>query len=160
VSLYDLTTDLHHRAETHPVGTAMSSGSISAEAWADWLCALDVVHEALDPLLDPALGRLDVIREDIEAHGVPGHVPPAARRLAEAVTPDTAPGIGYIFAGAHLRGGAVLRRRLPWPCAHLTFKDARAADRAVRALRGTVSAADDARMTFRAILDVFDDLRS
>lgn len=160
MNLYDLTRDLHHKAERHPCGKAMADGSISAEGWADWLGALCTIHLCLDPHMDTALHRVNQIATDMHKHGVSPKPITAAYRLAGYIDSETANGVGYIFAGAHLRGGAVIRRRMPWPCSHLTFTDARAADVAVKALREDVTAAEAARHTFEAIIAIMDEVRA
>jgi heme oxygenase len=163
VTLYEATRDLHHAAEAHPFGTALASGNIAAQPYADWLCAQWTVHRALDPLIPAPLARADAMEADMRAM-LPIKPRPveAARRFAATITPGLrAVGVGYIFSGAHLRGGAVIRKRLEpkgLPCGHMRFADARAANEALTGMRETIEAAPHARDAFAAIIEVMDEI--
>lgn len=165
MDLRELTRELHHAAEAHPFGTKMSSGVVTAQEWADWVASLRCVHTALDTSLPPSLDRRGELLLDLglllPVHGVRAA---AASRFALTLTePDRIIGAAYIFMGAHLRGGAVIRKRLEpvgLPCNHLRFTQAKEANDYIVALRDIREAAAGATAAFKAIIEIMDELAS
>ena len=163
MSLRDATRELHHAAEEHPFGRRMAAGEITRAEWARWCGALRQVHVVLDGSLPPCLQRGGALLLDL-AILVP-HVPSfnsaAARCAAECSSAIGAAGAAYIFGGAHLRGGAVIRKRLEplgLPCHHLRFEDARAANDWLTALRAAEGVAGAARAAFRSVIAIMDEI--
>ena len=157
------TKDLHHACEAHPVGAAMSAGTVDEQTWADWLGCLFVVHETLDRSLPDELRRVDRIALDIAAMGdVKPTLNKAAVRYAAGLL-ESAYAIRaatYVFTGAHLMGGEVMRRRLEdrLPCAHLRWDDRRASLDLWRPYRECVGISAQARDAFAAILKMMDEM--
>lgn len=162
MSLYEATRALHHQAEAHPFGARMAAGEITAQEWADWLGALAVIHAALDPHLPACLHRgRELALDRLALPEVSRPVQAAADFAFSLHSPASIGGAAYIFAGAHLRGGAVIRKRLEplgLPCAHLRFDQAREADEAIKALRGDLSLVPGAVAAFEAILAIMDEI--
>lgn len=163
VSLYEATRDLHHEAEKHPFGGRMASGTLSVQEWADWLWAQKHVHEALDPHLPPSMQRGGALLLDL-AMMLPLLPRPSTAAASFAHDLSSTPliaGAAYVFGGAHLRGGAVIRKRLEphgLPCAHLRFDQAREANEWLTALRSAPGIEQGARAAFRSILSVMDEI--
>ena len=163
MDLRELTRELHHAAEQHPFGTKMSNGDVTNQEWADWLASLRQVHTVLDANLPPSLDRRGELLLDLglllPVYGSPTF---AADKFASTLTtPDRIIGAAYIFMGAHLRGGAVIRKRLEpkgLPCNHLRFSQAKEANDYIVALRDISHAAAGATAAFRAIIEIMDEL--
>lgn len=164
MSLYELTRTLHHEAETHPWGKRMAVGDITMKEYADWLGALSTIHEALDPNLPVALQRCGALMEDTLAclpeQGTPNK---AASEFAKSLhDPVSIGGAAYIMIGAHFRGGAVIRKRMEpkgFPCRHLRFSDAAAADQFLKLLRPLEDLAPGAQRCFRATINVMEEIQ-
>lgn len=162
-SLYALTRDLHHKAETHPFAEAMLAGDISWQEWADWCGGLMRVHEQLDRHLPHALQRSEQIAMDLCALLPirPRHLGSVTDYLATLEGRDEITGAAYIWCASHLRGGAIIRKRLEprgMPCAHLRFADARAANDEIVRLRSCSEGADGARRAFHAVMNMMDEI--
>lgn len=158
MNLREATRELHHAAERHAVGAAMSEGAISPQRWSDWLGALLVVHSVLDPNLSPALQRTQLLVRDLNA--LSGHPPrwcASAARYAAGLHPEAA---AYVFTGAHLMGGAVMARKLGdrLPCGHLAWHDRGSAIKAWEPLRERADLTIPAREAFAAILSIMDEI--
>lgn len=165
MDLRELTRELHHAAEQHPFGTKMSNGDVTNQEWADWVASLRHIHTKLDPNLPPCLDRRGELLLDLGLLlPVDGHRAFAAIKFADTLTtPDRVIGAAYIFMGAHLRGGAVIRKRLEpkgLPCNHLRFSQAKEANDYIVALRDISHAAAGATAAFRAIIEIMDELAS
>lgn len=163
MSLYEATTDLHHDAEQHPWGQRMAQGEISRSEYADWLGALTEIHVELDRHLPPYLQRGGELLLDAAAT-LPDMPRPieAAMELADTLTdPVSIGGAAYIFCGAHLRGGAVIRKRMEpkgFSCHHLRFIEAKAANSWLVALRPHMELVPGARRAFEGIIRIMDDI--
>lgn len=165
MNLYDATKDLHHDAEKHPFGARMAAGEISKQEWADWLGAMQAIHLAIDPHLPPALQRGGALLLDLtRTLPVMPRVCWSARRFSGALDgPISIGGAAYILSGAHLRGGAVIRKRLEplgMSCAHLRFDQAREGNEWICALRDAPEVAPGARAAFGAIIEVMDEIQA
>lgn len=163
MDLRELTRELHHAAEQHPFGTKMSSGDVTNQEWADWVASLHCVHTVLDASLPPSLDRRGELLLDLGLLlPVRGIAAASAAKFANSLTdPDRIIGAAYIFMGAHLRGGAVIRKRLEpkgLPCNHLRFAQAKEANDYIVALRDISHAAAGATAAFRAIIEIMDEL--
>jgi hypothetical protein len=133
-TLFKATVKLHHDAELHPFGAAMSSGELSEQQWADWLGAMLQIYVALDPYLPPFIQRakdlfVDLLdlsnREIYPEHSI---VAEEVVHLIKSNPSDMGiiAGLSYILSGANLRGGQVIRKILEkkgYVCNHLTFSD-------------------------------------
>jgi heme oxygenase len=157
MNLREITRPLHHSAEQHPIGAAMANGTISKQDWADWLGALLIVHRKIDPLLPAACGRVSQILSDLEACKPfePRENLPA---ISYANSLTSYQGAFYVFTGAHLMGGAVIRKRLVnrLPCEHLAWADRKEAIQSWQHLREATEHAKASKDAFSAILRIMD----
>lgn len=171
MALRDDTRDLHHACEQHPVGAAMSDGTVDAQTWTDWLGCLATVHAALDPHVPVDLWRWSRLRLDLDEMRARGFTPrpnAAAETYAAILRPRDLPDFNpdairaatYVFTGAHLMGGAVMEKRLGerLPCAHLRWDDRRASLDLWRPYRECVGISAQARDAFGAILSMMDEI--
>jgi hypothetical protein len=158
--MWQATRALHHACEMHPVGAAMSNGTISAAWWNAWLCVLADLHAQLDPHLPSPLRRVDQLAEDLMAMNERGHkrfkswhAGVFAQRLQRAHATDIA-GAAYVLTGAHLMGGAVTERAVGarLPCAHLRWEDRAAAREAWAPYRWREDSTESAVRVFRSLL--------
>jgi hypothetical protein len=158
------TKELHHRAEQHPIGAAMSRGDIDPQAWADWLVALLTVHMALDPALPGPMRRTAEIRADMwNMKGLWGRYNRAADKFAGTlVTRERIDAAAYVFTGAHLMGGAVMAQRIGdrLPTSHLQWGDRREALDLWRPLRLRWELVEDAKACFDAIIEIMDEIQA
>lgn len=163
--LWQATRELHHQAEDNPLARAMIDGTITPQAWADWLHAHWTIQLALDPHLPLTVRRADALALDLLAllpiAGRPGL---AAAEFAATLT-DTVRifGAAYLTIGAHRRGGRVIDKALrdagrDLPSRHTFFEDGPAAERFVRLLRETPDLAPGARQAFAALTRVMDEI--
>ena len=106
--LWQATRDLHHQAEDHPLARAMIAGTITPQAWADWLQAHMTIQLVLDPHLPLAVRRTDALALDLLALlPVEAHPSRMAADFAGTLT-DTVTifGAAYLTIGALPMGGA------------------------------------------------------
>lgn len=162
-SLYTLTRDLHHAAEEHPFAKKMLAGSVSWQEWTDWCAALRLVHEVIDQYAHASLRRGPELEADLcnLLPLSPRTLPSAVHYARELRESSDVTGAVYIWCAAHLRGGAVIRKRLEphgLPCAHLRYDDARTANDQIVALRGRCEAVEGSRRAFRAVIDTMTDI--
>jgi heme oxygenase len=160
VNLRDATRELHHAAERHAVGSAMSAGTIGPQRWSDWLGALLVVHGIIDPSLPAPLRRAEAVARDLNRlAGYPPRWCASAARYAVGANHEAA---AYVFTGAHLMGGAIMARKLGdrLPCEHLAWHDRASAVRLWEPLRERADLVLPAREAFGAILHIMDEIVS
>ena len=168
------TADLHHKAEEHPFGAAMSAGELSPQEWADWMAAMLQIYLAVDPML-PVSGRrshdlfMDLLKmknagvspvQSVEALAV------ANRITLNPTDIDYVGGVSYILLGANLRGGQLIRKALTAKgvdaCSHLFFVEEDKADGEVHldALRSSKGVVNGAREMFTSIVAIMDEIWS
>lgn len=165
MTLFEATRHLHHACEAHPVGQAMITATITPQAWCDWLGALRVIHQAIDPHLPPyaqVTGELTLDLIDM----LP--VLPRPNLAAEAfarslTTPERIGGAAYVLVGAHRRGGRVTEKKfadagLDLPCRHVRFFAPDPAEALVKSLRERTALSASAVATFEALLRVMDEI--
>ncbi len=163
--LWQATRDLHHQAEDHPLARAMIAGTITTQAWADWLHAHLTIQLVLDPHLPLAVRRADVLALDLLALlPIKAHPSQAAAEFAATLT-DTVSifGAAYLTIGAHRRGGRVIEKALreagrDLPSRHTAFDDGPAAEAFVKQLREIPDLAPGARQAFAALMEVMDEV--
>ena len=165
MNLYEATKALHHDAESHPWGQRMAKGLIGRQEWADWLRAQAIVHAELDLHLPPCLQRSGELLLDMSVTlPAQGRDNLAARRFAKSLSGTMLiGGAAYIFCGAHLRGGAVIRKRLEpigYSCAHLRFGFAQEANDWLKALREANELAPGAVGAFRAVIEIMGEIEA
>jgi len=162
MSLYEATKDLHHVCEQHPVGASMSDGTISKQWWSDWLNALLMAHEVIDPDIDERLWRKDELRIDVKGSAVEPRPNTQAEAFAEQLRqrPQLREAARYALTGAHLMGGQVTRVRLGarLPNAHLHFRDRKEISEIWKPYRERTELADDAREVFDWLLKIMDEI--
>ena len=163
--LWQATRDLHHQAEDHPLARAMIAGTITPQAWTDWLQAHLTIQLALDPHLPPAVRRADALALDLLALlPIKAHPSPAAEEFAATLTDTVAIfGAAYLTIGAHRRGGRVIEKALreagrDLPSRHTSFDDGPAAEAFVKQLREIPDLAPGARRAFVALSAVMDEI--
>jgi hypothetical protein len=163
--LWQATRDLHHQAEDHPLARAMIAGTITPQAWADWLHAHLTIQLALDPHLPLAVRRADALALDLLAL-LPIEARPSrvAEDFATTLT-DTISifGAAYLTIGAHRRGGRVIEKALrtagrDLPSQHTSFEDGASAEALVKQLREIPDLAPGARRAFAALTRVMDEI--
>jgi hypothetical protein len=165
MSLFFATRHLHHACEAHPLGQAMVTATITPQHWCDWLGALRVLHEAIDPNLPPyaqVSGELTLDMVDMLPM-IPRPVPSAIRFARTLTTPERIGGAAYVLVGAHRRGGRVTEKRfrdagLDLPCRHVRFFAADEAEALVKWLRDKEQLAGAARDTFACLLACMDEI--
>ena len=163
--LWQATRDLHHQAEDNPLARAMIMGTITPQAWADWLQAHLTIQMALDPHLPPAVRRADALAMDLLAL-LPVEARPSRAAADFATTlSDTVSifGTAYLTIGAHRRGGRVIEKALRMagrdlPSQHTVFEDGPAAEAFVKQLREIPDLAPGARRAFAALTSVMDEI--
>lgn len=163
--LWQATRDLHHQAEDHPLARAMIAGTITPQAWADWLHAHLTIQLALDPHLPIAVRRADALALDLLALlPVEAHPSRVAGEFATTLTDTVAIfGAAYLTIGAHRRGGRVIEKALreagrDLPSRHTAFDDGPAAEAFVKQLREIPDLAPGARRAFAALTAVMDEI--
>lgn len=163
--LWQATRDLHHQAEDHPLARAMIAGTITPQAWADWLQAHLTIQLALDPHLPLAVRRADTLALDLLALlPIKPHPSPAAAEFAASLTDMVAIfGAAYLTIGAHRRGGRVIEKALraagrDLPSRHTAFDEGPAAEAFVKQLREIPDLAPGARRAFAALTAVMDEI--
>jgi len=164
LSLYDRTKSVHHDAEEHPFGKRMAHGDITLPEWADWLGAMQQVHLWLDPFLPPFLQRGGTLTFDLAQTlpTEPRDVSASHHFMASMPTgPVKVGGAAYVLTGAHLRGGAVIRKRLipkGFPCNHLRFHEPKLANDWIVALREAPYLEPGAHAAFESIIAIMDEI--
>ena len=164
-SLYEATRDLHHACEKHPLGQAMVTASITPQQWCDWLGALRLLHEKIDPKLPPyaqVSGELTLDMVDMLPM-VPRPICAAQSFSHTLDTPERIGGAAYVLVGAHRRGGRVTEKRfkeagLTLPTRHVHFFAADEAEALVKWLRDKEELTDAARATFQCLLDTMEEI--
>lgn len=172
-TLFKETTSLHHDAEKHPFGDAMSKGELNEQQWADWLGAMLQVYVALDPYLPDSLKRSKDLFSDLLVLSsdeiYPAYSFTASDVAASIIDGPTnvgyVAGVSYILSGANLRGGQIIRKafeKRDFPCSHLVFDDATRENAEVwldtlRSSKGSlvIKGAQDA---FSDMIDVMDEI--
>jgi heme oxygenase len=158
--LHAATRDLHHAVEQTAHGRAMADGTVSKQAWADWLEALATIHAHVDEWLPKLLRREDELIEDLVK------LPPARTLhsiesfVAELWQEEMAVGAGYVLTGAHLMGGKLICARLGnrLPAAHLRWASRKEALDAFAPLRQRVDCVDGAIRCFQTLLAVAEEI--
>jgi hypothetical protein len=159
MSLYDLTRDLHHACEAHPLGQAMVGGTITPQQWADWLWAMRALHQVTDAALPGHMDRQGALSLDLAA--LPGARPSrAATAFAAVLAGADSTGAAYVLHGAHCSGGRVLAPKMAkrgLPTAHTSYRHPEDVRAWLGEVRGRAALADQARDTFACLLAVMDE---
>lgn len=160
MSLYSLTQDLHHVCEDHPVGASMSRGDVDEQWWADWVHALLLAHEVIDPEVAEPLRASEKLEMDLEMSRYQPRANPSAEAFAEALqsNPHLREAAVYVLTGAHLMGGQVMRKTIGdrLPTKHLQLADRKAMAEIWSPIRERVDIAEEARAVFRWLLDIME----
>ena len=163
--LFEATRHMHHACEKHPLGQSMINATITSQQWCDWLGALRLIHEKIDPHLPPyaqVSGELTLDLIDMLPR-VPRPVAAAHAFADTLTTPDRIGGAAYVLVGAHRRGGRVTEKKFldagrSLPTRHVHFFAAAEAESLVRWLREKEELADAAVATFQCLLDCMDEI--
>lgn len=160
MSLHELTRDLHHACEAHPIGQAMVTGAIAPQEWADWLWALRCLHMVIDRHLDPHMSRTEPLTADL-AMLPPAHPSRAALLFAADLAGKHTDGAAYVLHGAHRSGGRVLAPKMAkagLPTLHTSYRWPAVVKDWLGGVRVRASFADQARHTFACLLSVMDEI--
>lgn len=162
-TLYDTTRDLHHACEMHPVGGAMSDGTISPQWWTDWLRALYQFHSIIDgPEDSDDLSRCLELEVDLKACiAMPRYNCMADELMARLDESERMREAGrYVLTGAHLMGGAVTKKRIGGrlPTAHLHFGNRKELMKVWTPYREMTDLTDEARENFQYLLWIMDEI--
>ena len=163
MSLREMTKDLHHTCERHPVGQLMSCGECSEQQYADWLYIQRRIHDTIDPWLPPELRRAEALQEDLDQLTVA----PRDNRMIEAYAQtltdkDACMAAAYVIVGAHLMGGTLIAKQIDGrlPHGHVPEDEERKAMlRAWEPLRDRVELGSEATRCFGALLSAMEEVR-
>ena len=159
MSLYELTRDLHHACEQHPLGQRMVNGSITPQEWASWLWAMRVLHQVVDHDLPEHMCRNAALTADLAV--LPqARASRAAMHHAMHLIGHDAAGAAYVLHGAHCSGGRVLAPKMAkrgLPTAHTSYRDPEAVRAWLAEVRNKSVYADQARQTFVCLLEVMNE---
>jgi len=165
MTLFDATRHLHHACEEHPLGQAMIQATITSQQWCDWLGALRLIHERIDPHLPPyaqVSGELTLDMVDMLPM-VPRPLTAAQTFSRTLTTPERIGGAAYVLVGAHRRGGRVTEKKFKdagrnLPTRHVHFFAATEAEALVKWLREKDALAGAAVAAFQCLLDCMDEI--
>jgi hypothetical protein len=160
-SLKEVTKEVHHLAERHPIGESMANGTITEDVWADWINCLFTIHSWIDPELPEELRRVDELEKDLEECNVsPYGNTKTMEYVLSLITHDSIDAATYVFTGAHLMGGAItaknIRDRLP--VNHLDWENRKEAVKLWNPLRDREELADEAMDAFETIIEIMDEI--
>jgi len=160
--LWEATRDLHHACEAHPVGAAMASGSPPMKWYADWLCALYVIHWEIDKHIPEVIHRTERVQNDLTATNCSANIIRAANKYTSSlITEKDIAGAAYVLTGAHLMGGEIMRRRLVgYPTTHLEWDDRKAAIFELNKFREREEIAEESKNCFHALLKIMDEIKA
>jgi hypothetical protein len=160
MTLRDLTSDLHHACEAHPVGQRMTAGRVTAQEWADWLWAMLALHQWADIGLPLHMHREGPLLSDLRV--LPQARPSrAAMAFAATLGRQGNGGVAYVLHGAHRSGGRVLAPSMAeagLPTLHVFYSDQAGAQEWLKRARLQVEWAEQARATFACLLAVMDEI--
>ena len=161
--LWEVTRDLHHACEQHPVGSALASGKPPLQWYSDWLGCLHQIHSTIDNDAPRAIHRAKRVQADIDLMAVKPNQNEACDAYCEQLKKDLKhrQGAIYVLTGAHLMGGEIMRRRLVgFPVNHLQWEDRQLAINELRKFRERPELVDQARACFQALLDMMDEIQA
>jgi hypothetical protein len=160
MSLYELTKDLHHACEQHPLGQRMVNGAITPQEWADWLWAMRCLHDIVDMDLPQHMDRHAALSADLSVLPPP-RASRAALHFAMDLIGQDSTGAAYVLHGAHCSGGRVLAPKMAkrgLPTAHTAYRDSDAVRAWLGSVRGRTEYTDQARATFGCLLAVMREI--
>ena len=158
--LWEITRDLHHACEEHPVGAAMSAGKPPMIWYAAWVKALLQIHSAIDPHAPESIRRTERLVQDAADTGNAAEIAAANDYVRTLDNSNSITGALYVLTGAHLMGGEIMRRRLEgYPTAHLSWDERKDALAELQILRTRGDLGEEARACFAALLSVMDEIQ-
>lgn len=158
--LWEVTRDLHHACEEHPVGAAMSTGKPPMIWYAAWVKALLQIHSFVDPHAPESIRRTERLLQDAIDTGNAAELASANDYIRTLDNPNAITGALYVLTGAHLMGGEIMRRRLEgYPTSHLEWDDRKDALEELQVLRTRGDLGKEARACFSALLSVMDEIQ-
>jgi hypothetical protein len=163
--LYTLTHDAHHAAEATTFGARYASGTLSRQEYALWLGFQLQAHDLIDAVVPGFMGRRVALAADLLVVRAPLFALSAGYELAAEImrTPPLSQlAAAYIFYGAHLQGGAVIKPKLiaaGLPTTHLDFGDsANDARKWLKELRTHTELAPAANAVFGHTIDAMNEI--
>lgn len=161
--LWEVTRDLHHVCEQHPVGSALASGKPPLQWYADWLGCLHQIHSMIDNDAPRVIHRAKQVQADVDLMEVKPNQNGACTTYCEQLKKDLKhrQGAIYVLTGAHLMGGEIMCRRLEgYPTNHLEWDDRQTALVELKKYREQDSLGDAARVCFQALLNMMDEIQT
>lgn len=161
-SLRELVQSHHQLAENNELSRKMASGTICPKWWADWVAALLTIHQSFDHCVPAPLTRVHELAWDVCHSELP--IPTlAAAELAQKIQQDPLlqQAAGYVFTGAHLMGGAIIKKNLSTDLSsrHLEWEDRATAIELWRPWRTKVELAPQAIYCFEQIALVCEQIQ-
>lgn len=157
--LWQQTRELHHACEQHEVGSAMATGKPPMQWYADWMFALLTIHKEVDKYYPVAIHRVDKLLEDLKNLS-PNEINAAKEYAATLNSEKNIAGAAYVLTGAHLMGGAVMKKRLiDYPTKHLEWDNRKIALKELEKLRQREDVVEEAKQCFFALLQIMDEIR-
>lgn len=158
--LWEITRDLHHACEEHPVGASMASGKPPVIWYAAWIKALLQIHSFIDPHAPESIQRTERLIQDNKDTGDVAEIAAANDYIRTLDNANSITGALYVLTGAHLMGGEIMRRRLEgYPTAHLSWYERKDALAELQILRTREDLGEEARACFAALLSVMDEIQ-
>lgn len=159
--LWEITRDLHHACEEHPVGAAMSTGKPPMIWYAAWVKALLQIHSFIDPHAPESIRRTEMLLQDATDTGNVNEIDAANVYIRTLDNTNSITGALYVLTGAHLMGGEIMRRRLEgYPTSHLEWDERKDALAELQILRARGDLGEEARACFTALLSVMDEIQA
>jgi len=158
--LWKETRDLHHACEEHDVGAAMASGKPPIQWYADWVKALFEIHSFIDMHYPDSINRTDRLQLDLNELKKPNDLISSKKYVMSLKTEKDIAGTAYVLTGAHLMGGAVMKKRLiDYPTNHLEWEDRKQALKELNKLRSREDVIQEAKDCFATLLEIMDEIK-
>lgn len=158
--LWKETRDLHHACEEHDVGAAMASGQPPIQWYTDWVRSLLEIHSVIDIHYPVVINRIDKLKLDLENLTKPNDLVVAKQYAESLKTEKDIAGTAYVLTGAHLMGGAVMKKRLTdYPTKHLEWEDRKQALKVLNTLRSREDVIQEAKNCFATLLEIMDEIK-
>jgi len=158
--LWKETRDLHHACEEHDVGSAMASGKPPLQWYADWVKSLFEIHSVIDIHYPNSINRIDKLQLDLNNLVKPNDLIIAKEYAEKLKTEKQIAGTAYVLTGAHLMGGAVMKKRLiDYPTNHLDWEDRKQALRELNKLRSREDVIQESKDCFATLLEIMDEIK-
>jgi len=158
--LWKETRDLHHACEEHDVGSAMATGEPPIQWYTDWVKALFEIHSVIDMHYSDSINRTERLKLDLDELKRPNDLIVAKEYAKKLKTEKQIAGTAYVLTGAHLMGGAVMKKRLiDYPTNHLDWENRKEALKELNKLRSREDVIQEAKDCFATLLEIMDEIK-